>query len=502
MSSHQLQHVLLDNQRYVFNIAIANSVTTLPIPNGFIQQLIIEDNIYSIFSSGKLIIDSSNDQLDNYKAKEFNELKEMISYDSYKFNYDGYDTVFIDITPVSDEPLINDVFPDDVYKMSYIFTIVDEDENQLTENNGKQKIFYLKDARQQYLEMTNYRWSTADAVLRQLNKDNLNLNLSQSSNSLRKIETGTAIKDIIETCLSDYQSDDQIFAADWSVGATKMFYSSGNGSSPLDDIEFLLDRHVGEMTYDNCILKLKKNNMWVLKSLSDIFRASNNKKGISNGEGLMDVFNLATLNTDGMSNDFIPASPDTSGNPYGEDFDGLTSYNYLNTVSDDTMKEFSSIMVHSYNDYHKQFSIDGKDTNVENIKESFQRLYADKMKGPDPTAIFPDNETKRENRINLNVYGNGYDRYTRLNYGVNRVLSKAMSLSPGINFTTAGSTHRETSRFINLSNKAAEKGSPLSKVLVGDWFVTKINHVFLLTGNQYLNDITCVKPYSSEPLVK
>ena len=51
--------VLLDDQRYKVEITLINSSGELPIPNGVVQSLIIEDNLYSIFFSARLIINSS-----------------------------------------------------------------------------------------------------------------------------------------------------------------------------------------------------------------------------------------------------------------------------------------------------------------------------------------------------------------------------------------------------------------------------------------------------------
>ena len=80
-------------------------------------------------------------------------------------------------------------------------------------------------------------------------------------------------------------------------------------------------------------------------------------------------------------------------------------------------------------------------------------------------------------------------------------MTKAINFAPGINFTTEGSTHRESGKIISLFNDNNEDYSAADKLLSGDWLITNINHVFLLAQNQYLNDITCIKTYTSEPLV-
>ena len=58
--------VLFDDQRYRVEISLMNSNGMIPIPNGTVSELIIEDNLYSIFYSARMIINSSENMLDNF----------------------------------------------------------------------------------------------------------------------------------------------------------------------------------------------------------------------------------------------------------------------------------------------------------------------------------------------------------------------------------------------------------------------------------------------------
>ena len=76
-----------------------------------------------------------------------------------------------------------------------------------------------------------------------------------------------------------------------------------------------------------------------------------------------------------------------------------------------------------------------------------------------------------------------------------------LALAPCVNFKTEGSMHRTSGKFLGLSNKKVEANSAAEKMIPGDWLVTNINHIFLISRCQYLNDITFVKPYTSQPLI-
>jgi len=51
-----------------------------------------------------------------------------------------------------------------------------------------------------------------------------------------------------------------------------------------------------------------------------------------------------------------------------------------------------------------------------------------------------------------------------------------------------------------MSLRNADKDAALTKLLVGEWFTTKVNHAFIFTKNTFINNITCVKPHTNEAL--
>jgi hypothetical protein len=84
---------------------------------------------------------------------------------------------------------------------------------------------------------------------------------------------------------------------------------------------------------------------------------------------------------------------------------------------------------------------------------------------------------------------------------VGRVLNKALAFSPGISFSVPGSTHRQAGRFYTLADKNAGTKTPFEKLIMGDWLGIKVTHIFMLQQNSYANHISCVRPYTYEPLL-
>ena len=86
--------------------------------------------------------------------------------------------------------------------------------------------------------------------------------------------------------------------------------------------------------------------------------------------------------------------------------------------------------------------------------------------------------------------------------GLNRTIKAAFALAPTINFEVQGSSHRTPGKFILLSLRNTDKDSPMAKILPGEWFTSVVNHAFLFDKKTYINNITCVKPHTNEPVLE
>ena len=499
--------ISFNSTKFDFQCVFANTYGRVNIPASLIDRFIVNDCIYSIFPEAELVIDNTDDQLDNFIVKTMGEnpelAKDVVASDTkavpqFQFNTDGYDSVIITMIPT----FVMGCAKEELYRQDYFFIIVDENTEIVTDNNKKLKKFILKDIRQHVLETTNSRWSTADALQRKYKKQKINVNLNHVGNTGRKLETGLAIKDLLAHGLNNLRPGYAKFNDDWSTGEVKVFYSSKNNTSYMDDLEYLLDNHISEIDRDNCFLKASRDGSFYLKSVTEIFDTVVNKGKDKKlyGSGLQDIFHISgTVATQD--------SPGSDGGPdsnAAQQFDGIDSFHFMNMTANDIQNEMPSMCVHSYDQHHKQFSIDNTSAHIDNSSKESNQLYADPMAGHciEPTAVIPTNESKKQSKTVKHVYVPGASDGERRKEGVNRILSNILTLAPCINFKTEGSAHRDAGKFIALANKKIEPESAAEKLIPGDWFVTNISHVYLFSESQYLNDITCVKPYTSQPLIK
>lgn len=491
---------ILDGQHYKTEITLVNTSGTVPLPIGIVKSLIIYDNLYTIFYTGRLIINSSSNLLDSFSHETENELKERITSSSYTFNSDSKDHIIIDIVPVTEETgEDNNVFPPHIYKMRYLFSIYSEEEYVHGDNNEKTKVFYLRDARAQTLHQSNIQWSTAYGVLK---KYKGKVNVSQVGNRHRSMYTGDAIKQFIQAALPTFQNS---FADNWDRGFNQTFYTSSNRTSAYDDLEALLDNHVSFNRQDNCILRFdQRNSLWTLRSYHDMFKNVVNKRENKFGPAVTDMFNIHGMAA--PSKNFNHLEPNKMSefdatSSTAQRLEGLTSFQFLNMATDDSINELVTTLVHNYNFSEKQFAIDCSHSQVESVKRAYQTLYADPLIGNPPTGIFPVNDEKLENLIRSTEYSSGIYKSERLKAGVNKVLNKALAYAPGVSFMTKGSTHRIAGSFSVIVSDQVRSDTSFAKILHGEWLMTNIVHMFLFDNQQYMNNITCVKPHTYSPIV-
>ena len=82
-TSQSYNTVQLNQQSYIFDLSIVNNFTHMKLPVGLVQELLITDSVYSIFSSGKVVINTTNNMLDNFVKEKTDPLRERLSSSSY-----------------------------------------------------------------------------------------------------------------------------------------------------------------------------------------------------------------------------------------------------------------------------------------------------------------------------------------------------------------------------------------------------------------------------------
>ena len=354
MKEPPVNSCILNDNRYNVQFTLGNTKTRLDLPLGLVKQFILYDNMYSIFQTGKLIIDNSGSALENFSTDQRNELREQIGSASYAFNSDNNDYLEVNIFPVTPDGEDNATFPSEVFSLHYIFSVFAEEEYNANSANDKSKVFYLRDGRAEKLLRSNIEWSTSLAIQRQIGHK---INMSHVSNKLRSIHTGHALKHLIATALQN--SYPAPFAKDWDVGRYEIFHTSPTQHNVMDDIEAILDKHVSSNDLDNCILRWNnKRKEWSLKSLTQMFNEALDKDNKIFGSRVSDAFHLhgpSVANETGTNLATKPLHEFSGNSILSQQLDGLTSFQFLNAANDDGVNSVISSIVHNYNYQDKQF---------------------------------------------------------------------------------------------------------------------------------------------------
>lgn len=524
-TSHRDSRTTLNDNEYEFTVMMVNSDGEIMfLPNTRIHSLIINDNLSSPFNSGVVTIDNRLDIIGNFfKTALFPGMTETSKPKSFKFKHDGLDLVLIKIRPLFTDlnlppGLDEKVFHPKIWDLSYIFSIYDHDEyhDKLTPDR-KWKTLYLRDIKEQILTQSSGGW-TSSRLLDKLNLRDQDIN--QVSNDRRGVQTGTCIKDIIKNAFKGSRMFDEDisneFDKQWEEGGTRVFYSSPANSSPMDDIEYMLDRTISASNSDNCILRYERDRTWSLLPMSNyfdrVFTAGTRKPG----DFIIDFFPIAGQAgpDDSSSNIAFDSSKihglsrssfDVKMSP-GE-MDGIENWSLVDLSPLDSLTDFVSHAVHSYHDTDKTFSIDYEDHHIDKIGDEIRELYTDKMRGERnrPGSLLPISDFKKTNKIINHVYSSGDGSLERAasgrrKSGINKVLNRFISNSVGINFTMNGLSYRRSGRFISMVNTQTVPNVPFQDILQGEWLITGVTHT--IVGSRYRNNITCVKPYAYRDIYK
>lgn len=484
--NHIGQPAKFNSQEYLIDIKLINHSTIFTIPLGIVREIHIIDDLYSVFTEARLSINNTGNVLDEFVTDP--ELKKIIIGENYQFNSDGNDFIHIKIVPTDGGN--NDSYSHENFLYDNIYTIYDEDEIVTRGDSAvKTKMFKLRDVRETALENTHVSWSTADVV----RSEGLNqINISKLGNSEREVKTGVAIKHLLKSTLPEHSYTFGL----WEDGLTKTFHTSSPDHNAFDDLETLLDKHLSE-NGDNCVLKATNFELELI-AISDLMKRD--EKRIS------EIMSFPTVSPQFEDIDQV-ISIIPGYNITREDLDGTpTSNNFslLNISNIDSDKELITPIVHSYSAQDKQFTIDGEFNNIVKIKDRMQNLYADifpLINGSTQKAILPINSNKVSNKLANHVFSSGNTQIERLKCGINKVLNKALALSPAMHIATEGYTPRKPGRSVVVGIADIDQRSPLAKLLLGEWMMTKVSHLFVIDNQQYVNDIVMNKTHSSEELL-
>ena len=470
----------IGNDIFKFTFVLFNYKSTLPLNYKVIKSLSLHDNLLSWHIEGEARLNNPSNCIENAK-------------DPFTFVGGGMDFLFLEITPKGMEG----------ENMSFrrLFSIYDfNDEIPRGDDRLRLKHIKFRDASFEYLSNINTEWSTTHA-LKRLYPGLSKKPLSQLKNSERSIYTGDAIKDLLQSMFS-YTT---VQFSDFDRGATKIFVTPSMGSTAIEVLDYILQRHVSEKTNEPCLLKIEGNNPdhWSLKPLSTYFKLANIK--IDGGDGkqvcvtgpkCFERFTVSSHSNDTMtlSGDSINMNPRPSFIELDFPEKGTISSHKLNYLSTDRQARITSTSpVHTYDKGTGTFAIHGRDNNTNNYDSFFRYHFIDEM------FVNEDTGGSRVCNVPSSLIRSVYTSHDDdVHASRNDSLAAEVLFGNTIQFNLPGlqlGQLRTTGTFVTIdSHPGARNNTPYGHRLYGQWILTSVIHGF--TQDSYDNSLIASKPYT------
>ena len=321
------------------------------------------------------------------------------------------------------------------------------------------------------------------------------------SNKDREVETGKCIKALLKDTLiaKSYEQIVDVIdgtTPDFEDGLSKIFYTSPANNTALDDLKYLYNKHVSNSPENDFSLLKKDNytNKYTLKSVNELFKNAYND---NDSAGLYNLEKIVITGTSD-SGSLIQNSKKTPITiaSFGE-FSEVKNIKFFNTDSLLNSDKLVTKALHSYNFDGKEFSIEKADTDIENVRSTFDKNYVSNMKGEEnnPFPNFLINQSKSINLSFVNDYSlYGENSKMRLGEGLNSILKSSLVSNLAVEIIVKGQMFRKTGRFISLDREGQYVDNLFDDKFLGIYFIVDVDHEFI-NDTDYVNKILAIKTY-------
>jgi hypothetical protein len=492
---------IINKKNYLFRATLFNADNiAVDLQKSAIKELYLHDNIYNPFINGYLTVDNTDDVIERFKTdpknKEFDEVRQERGY---RTRGDGRDLLFLSIIPVE---LPNNPYDEQsieynrVFGFQYIFVLGNE--SDIITETGKLKKYDIVDIDFEVLKEKKIFFSTIDLLKNRQN-------VAFLSDSQRSGLTGESMKYIIKNGLQDNSaifttlSGAAEITPNFESGVSRLFYSSPNNYTALDDLMYMYNLHVSNsVAKDFSFLKKEPySGEYTLISASNHFNKAFNKSSDSGGKFYIENLNITgTQDASNIIENDIK-KPLRGALQFGEQSD-IIEVKFFNTPGTTYQENVKTILVHSYHFENKTFDINEVDGDIENIKKDFSNFYVDPMKGKDnrpyPNLII--NNTQKNN-LNFDnkflIYESDKD-FLKLAVGRNEILKNALKLNIGVELIVQGGFQRQAGRFISIDRTGNYIDNDFDNKFLGLYFIVSVEHIFV-NDDTYNNKIIAIKTY-------
>jgi hypothetical protein len=528
----------INNVDYTFKVTLVNAAgeqsRAQDIKPSAIKSLIIDDTYTSFYQGGSIVIDNSFDIIERDTPEQ--DMDSPAYYNragntgdnisaGFLFKGESRDILRIDIMPRLENTDVDSMGSKNaqyLYRMSYDFVIYNSEE--ITGDNPDQKFkkLYFWDLYYQLLREKNVPFSTA--TIPSFYDAEGNANTSEEASGDQGIETGIALKEFLKAAFPDDEGYPISFAENvssdiaasgtqfdktsqntgWDIGGTKIFFSTPANYKAIDCVNYILSRHVSnaESDFDKCFLHLERYpRQFALKSVKQYFDEAYEPGGDMPGRLYVETVKIGG-NTQEDGKNFTEAYFTPVGGLHFQRFGTVKSFSFDNMAGLYSQQRLVPHIVHSYDYENKQFNMDIERNGVVQSMQAFQKNYVNKMNSSSQAPAFPNfapGQLRYTNKNIQNVFSVvEQDPDQRLNYGRNKFLYQGVIMNNLMSFRLPGMTHRQAGTFIGIDRDGAIPASKFDNKLLGIYLILEVSHIF--NGNEYYNDLHCVKTYNFKQL--
>jgi hypothetical protein len=491
--------VQIQDNYYTFNVTLINSDGNVTgIRHNAIKDLNFMEDLRFFYNYGYMVIDNRMDVLES-AASISNDLngQPQQAFIPFTFRNDGRDLLAINIVPqvTYENADVGDTSNrlKKPFALNGLFSIYDTEDILSEDKNKKFHKLYFHDYSYQLLKEKDSYFSTG-----KLKKG--------VSNTDRSIETGVALRAILQQALSEDTKASQTFSSSWDTGAEKIFYSSPPNHKAIDDVNYLLSYHTSDASNEYCpsLLRHDRTGAWTFTPI----------KKIQDGSYVKGTPNLGDLGGSGNIETFVIVRPSVGAGPTTNGPDrapGLSLFanNFLDysyaehfqssgMTADDIQGGMVTTVAHNYDFGKGMFSMDMKENSLESINKVGGNLFVKNQKGvtgKSPSSNLTGNLLRTQNKNIRHEYSVSTNQNSRLSVGRNQALLLQFFNNGTITFQARGKTDRTVGKFINIKRNDHANDNSFDNAIMGSYCIVKIEHSFI--NNQYMNDIIAVKNYNA-----
>jgi hypothetical protein len=503
-------HQIRDQQFYI-EILMYNQLAgedPLNVPFFFVDSLVINESIQSCFTTAEITFNTDFELLSRGSPNDLTVGDKTIPKIKapYIDRTDGRNRISIQIVPINNEDL--DTYDENLWSMSYDFVVTDIQDLNVPNTQRKKRKYILVDERYQILSEKNIEWSTREYV---------SITQNIPANTLTDDQSATFPNVILTYLLylAGYNQKTQEFtkvgfdangtinaanvpffnldANNWDtatdINDNKLLYHSPANATALDDLYHVLSHCMGK-DKGPVILDLGRSlsdKSWKLYNLTTLFENSSNNQ-------IERLFIEDSSSPDNTTPPIARATTDTSTskNFTSSVASRIQRYKFVPMVSTDDSRILNSPL-HYYDFQNNQWNIWAEENTAKKVEEQLSNyakagLYSHKS-GLNPHVLLNLNKTKIEGIMTKNEYSP--TKYISPVAPRNQMVLDALFLGQAIAFQAMGLTIRAPGKFIFIDRIASGDTNPFDDRFLGQWFTTKVSHLF--TQSSYITEVVATK---------